>query len=126
MKLDGDADNYNVNSDSDAKSKALRAMEPNKAFIILNLLVQSILMVILVSGVPTEIRNIRHLFGYLFFQPKRKYNGQPDYWWLRSPSTDDNEHACDVDSSGNVGNYGNGVWNSYGDLFIELSGRANY
>ena len=36
--------------------------------------------------IPTEITDIAYLSGILIL-PKQEYNGQADYWWLRSPST---------------------------------------
>ena len=42
-----------------------------------------------------------------------RYNGQADYWWLRSPSTIHDNDACNVDSNGIVGYYWN-VPDSYG------------
>ena len=45
-----------------------------------------------------------------------RYNGQPDYWWLRSPHTGDTDYAYYVYSDGYVsyGSWGGGVTNSYG------------
>ena len=52
---------------------------------------------------------------YLFYQPKRKYNGQPDYWWLRSPGSASTGDAYYVYSDGGVYSYFDSyVGNSYG------------
>ena len=49
---------------------------------------------------------------YLFYQPKRKYNGQPDHWWLRSPYYDG--YAYLVYPDGYVSYNNHNVRNSYG------------
>ena len=57
---------------------------------------------------------------HLFYQPKQEYNGQPDYWWLRSPGTLVlvSYNACMAYPEGRVSNdySGNNVSDSYGIL----------
>ena len=63
--------------------------------------------------VPTEI----YIFPEcIFYQPKQEYNGQAEYWWLRSPYVyyRDDYHVYFVRSDGDVDN-NNVVWDdSYG------------
>ena len=43
------------------------------------------------------------------------YNGQPDYWWLRSPALDLDDYATVVGLAGNIDYHiGWNVTNSYG------------
>lgn len=51
---------------------------------------------------------------YLFYQPKRKYNGQADDWWLRSPYYDG--YAFMVYPDGYVSYNNHNVRNSYGRI----------
>ena len=69
---------------------------------------------------PTEITGIMNrykieLVGYIFSFQLIVYNGQPDYWWLRSPYTDSIGGVHRVNSSGYVDyDNGSGMRSSYG------------
>ena len=77
---------------------------------------------------------IIYLSGILIL-PKQEYNGQPDYWWLRSPYTSfigsGNDVAFLVDPSGvgNVSNddygYGIHVDYSYGSPYVPSLNLGN-
>ena len=60
-------------------------------------------------------------------------NGSPNYWWLRSPVTDNGYIAWDVTSSGRVSSYDDNVHDSYGrrpafvlpgTLYVDDSGNV--
>ena len=53
-----------------------------------------------------------NLVGYIFSYQLIVYNGQADYWWLRSPDTDVDNDVWYVDSGGGV--YSWGIGSSYG------------
>ena len=73
----------------------------------------------MMNQVPTEVKYIRTqikitLVGYIYIQLIVVYNGQADYWWLRSPNLYyDYNFAYYVDYGGNV-LYHNVSWVSCG------------
>ena len=77
----------------------------------------------MITQIPTEVKYIRTyieitLVGYIYLQLILVYNGQADYWWLRSPFTNYTFWAYLVDPSGGVdfssGNNGDVSRISYG------------
>ena len=69
---------------------------------------------------------------HLFYQPKQEYNGQADYWWLRSPNTDNtNRRSSLILSDGGINHFvtggGSNGWyvdNSYGYNSPDAGGFA--
>ena len=72
------------------------------------------------SSIPTGVKYIRTyieitLIGYIYLQLIVVYNGQADYWWLRSPATYyAYGYAHPVDSDGYVGGINWPITDSYG------------
>ena len=75
--------------------------------------------ILMITQIPTEVKYTRTyieitLVGYIYLQLILVYNGQPDYWWLRSPNLNYVNDAFQVVSDGYVDGYFWGVTVSYG------------